>query len=78
MSSTATAFSNFQVILDAALSDYAKKTGVDPTACPFAQAIESCDSTNTIFDLLQDKAKQLQAYRDGNHKLIVSEVVTSP
>ena len=70
MSSIATSPSKFQSIFDAALSDYAKQTGIDLTTCAFAQTLQNCDSADHILDLLQDKAKQFQAYRDGNRKLI--------
>jgi fungal STAND N-terminal Goodbye domain len=70
MSPTATTAANFQAIFDAALSDYAKQTGIDLPTHPFAQTLQSCDSADAIFNLLQDKANQFQAYRDGNRKLI--------
>jgi hypothetical protein len=70
MSSTATTSSNFQAIFDAALSDYAKQTGIDLATHPFAQTLQSCDSADAIFNFLRDKANQFQAYRDGNRKLI--------
>ena len=70
MSSTAISSSNFQSILDAALSDYAKQTGIDLARHPSAQTLQNCNSADAILDLLGDKAKQFQAYRDGNRKLI--------
>jgi len=70
MSSTAASSSNFQSIFDAALSDYANQTGIDLATYPSAQTLQNCDSADHILDLLQDKAKQFQAYRDGNRKLI--------
>jgi hypothetical protein len=72
MSSTASPSSNFQSILDAALSDYAKQTGIDLATHPSAQTLQSCNSADAILDLLGDKANQFQAYRDGNRKLINS------
>ena len=70
MSSTANSSSNFQSILDAALSDYAKQTGIDLATHPSAQTLQNCNSADAILELLGDKAKQFQAYRDGNRKLI--------
>jgi fungal STAND N-terminal Goodbye domain len=70
MSSTPNFSSNFQPILDAALSDYAKQTGIDLARHPSAQSLQNCNSADAILDLLQDKAKQFQAYRDGNRNLI--------
>jgi fungal STAND N-terminal Goodbye domain len=69
MPSTATS-SNFQAIFDAALSDYAKQTGIDLATHPFAQTLQSCYSADEIFNLFRDKANQFRAYRDGNRKLI--------
>ena len=70
MSSTANSSSNLQSILDTALSDYAKQTGIDLATHPSAQTLQNCNSADTILDLLEDKAKQFQAYRNGNRKLI--------
>ena len=70
MSSTEDSSSNFQSILDAALSDYAKQTGIDLTTHPSAQILQNCNSADAILELLGDKAKPFQAYRDGNRKLI--------
>jgi len=65
-----TSSSNFQSIFDAALSDYAKKTGIDLATYPFARTFENCHSASDILGLLQDRATQFCTYRDGNHKLI--------
>jgi hypothetical protein len=70
MSSSTTSSSNFRPIFDAALSDYAKQTGIDLSTHPFAQTLQDSTSPDAIIDLLGDKAKQFQAYRDGNRKLI--------
>jgi hypothetical protein len=70
MSSTTTSSSNFQSIFDAALSNYAKQTGIDLATHPSAQTIQNCNSADAILDLLQGKANQFQEYRDGNRKLI--------
>ena len=70
MSSTPNSSSNFQPIFDAALSDYAKQTGIDLATHPSAQSLQNCNSADATLDLLRDKAKQFQAYRDGNRKLI--------
>ena len=72
MSSTANSSSNFQSILDAALSDYARQTGIDLATHPSAQILQNCNSADAILEILRDKAKQFQAYRDGNRKLIDS------
>ena len=70
MSSTATSPSNFQLIFDTALADYAKQTGIDLATHPSVHTLQSCNSADAVLDVLQDKATQFQAYRDGNRKLI--------
>jgi glutamine synthetase len=70
MSSTENPSSNFQSILDTALSDYAKQTGIDLTTHPSAQILQNCNSVDAVLNLLEDKQKQFQEYRDGNRKLM--------
>jgi hypothetical protein len=64
--------STFESIFNVALSDYAKQTGIDLATHPFTRSLQNCSSTDAILHLLQDKAQQFQAYRDGNRKLINS------
>jgi len=70
MSSILNSSSTFGSILDTALSEYAKQTGIDLATHPSAQILQNCNSADAILDLLGDKAKQFQAYRDGNRNLI--------
>ena len=70
MSSTAQATSNFQSIINAALADYAKQTGIDLTRNPFAEKIELSNSPEAILDLLQEREKAFKEYREGNRRLI--------
>ena len=68
--SSSTTYSNFQFVFDAALSDYTKQTGIDLATHPSTHTLQNCSSADAVFDLLQGRAKQFQAYRDGNRKLI--------
>ena len=70
MSSTENPSSNFQSILDAALSDYAKQTGIDLTTHPSAHILQNCNSVDAFLNLPGDKERQFQEYRDGNRELI--------
>ncbi len=73
MSSTGQATSstfNVQVIIDAALADYAKTTGTDLSKTPFAAAIEQSNSPEVILQLLQEREKAFKEYRDGNRRLM--------
>ena len=71
MSSTAasTSSSNFQLIAKA-LSDYVEQTGIDLTRDPFADKLQNCDSADSIFQLLQDRANRFKTYREEHRKLI--------
>ena len=62
--------SRFQFILDNALQDYTKQTGVVLTEYDFANQLELCDSPDEVLMLIRDKAKMLKEYRDGNRRLI--------
>jgi hypothetical protein len=70
MSSTTISSSNYCYLINKALTDYVDHTGIDLKENPFAEKLQSCDSANAIFDLLQEKAKAFKEYRDGNRKLI--------
>ena len=69
MTSTTASTSNFQLILDA-LDDYAKQTGIDLTKSPFVETLQSCNSPDSVLQLLQDRAQAFKDHRDGNYKLI--------
>lgn len=62
--------SRFQFILDSALQDYTKQTGVDLTKYDFANQLELCGSPDEVLIVIRDKAKKFKEYRDGNRKLI--------
>ena len=61
--------STVQSIIDA-LANYAKVTGIDLSASPFAAAIEHSNSPEDILELLQEREKTFKEYRNGNQKLI--------
>ena len=74
MSSTGQATSstsNIQLIIDAALTDYAKITGIDLSNNPFGAAVfEQSNSPEDILQLLQGRENAFKEYRDGNRRLI--------
>jgi hypothetical protein len=51
---TTSFLSNFQSIINAALADYTKQTGIDLTKDPFAEKIELSNSPGAILELLQE------------------------
>jgi fungal STAND N-terminal Goodbye domain len=73
MSSTAQATStssNVQLIVDAALADYAEITGIDLSKSPFAAMLEQANTPEAILALLQERQKAFKTYRDRNRRLI--------
>jgi hypothetical protein len=62
--------SNLKQILDAALSDYKKTTGNELLDQPLATEVQRCDTVNDVLTILQDQAKELQQFKDGDHRLM--------
>jgi fungal STAND N-terminal Goodbye domain len=69
MSMTTASTSNFRLILDA-LDDYTKQTGIDLTKNAFTESLQNCNSSDSVLQLLRDRAQAFKDYRDGNRKLI--------
>ncbi len=61
---------SFQLILDAAIADYAKQIGVDPAKHRFADWLQTSHSPDDVLKLLEDKASEFKDYREGSRKLI--------
>jgi len=70
MSSMATSPSNFQSILDAALDDYHKQTGIDLTKHPFAEQLQNCHSSDDVVQLFLERETSFKDYREKYRKLI--------
>jgi hypothetical protein len=73
MSSTGQATSStssVQFIIEAALADYTKNTGIDLSKTPFAAALEQSNSPEAILQLLHDRENAFKEYRDGSRRLI--------
>ena len=70
MSSMATSSSNFQSILDAALDDYHKHTGIDLTKHPSAAQLQNCHSPDDVVQLLLERETSFKDYREKYCKLI--------
>ena len=49
-----------------ALVDYTNVTGIDISTSPFAAVLEQSNSPEDILQLLQERAKAFQEYRNGN------------
>lgn len=61
--------SNIQ-LFTGALVDYANITGIDLSKDPSAAMIEQANSPGAILELLQEREKAFQDYREENRRLI--------
>lgn len=61
--------SQFQVIFDGALREYAKKTGKDLTTHPLATSLEACDTPDRVLGVLRDQAHAFNQFRNGDWKV---------
>ena len=62
--------SNFNSILDAALTEYKKTTGKELLEHPLAIELKQCDSIGAISAILQGQAKEFERFRDGDQRLM--------
>jgi hypothetical protein len=66
---TVAASSRFQVIFDAALKSYQKRTKKDLIAHPLASQLQTCDSTSAILAVLQDQVREFDKSPSGDERL---------
>ena len=62
--------SDFNSILDGALSQYKKKTGEGLLEHRLAAEVNRCDSIGAISAILQSQARELQQFRDGDQRVM--------
>ena len=55
-------------MLDVALIEYKKKTGEDLQAVSLASELQSCESVDSVLDILRNQAKAFE--RSGDQKLM--------
>ena len=67
-SQTAAPSSNFESMLDAALAEYKKTTGNDLLAHWLASELQTCESVDSVIDILRDQAKAFE--RSDDQKLM--------
>lgn len=67
--SSTSSTSNIRLFTDA-FEKYAKITGKDLSNHPFATALEQSDSPEAILELLQEREKAFNEYREGGRNLI--------
>ena len=62
--------STFRTLFEAALQDYKDKTGNILTDHPIAKQIETCESVNSITNVLQEQARSFREFRENNGRLM--------
>ena len=61
---------NFQSIIDAALDDYTRQTGIDLTKHPSANKLQNCRSPDDVLQILSERESTFKDYRDQYRNLI--------
>jgi len=64
--------SSFQSLFNAALQDYAKRTGRKLDDDPLAKQFEKCDTADAIFSVLQEQARRFHEFRGKDGKIVRS------
>ena len=62
--------SDFKSILDAALSEYERKTGKPLLDHPLAIELKQCESVDSIKAILRGQAEAFQQFRDEDERLM--------
>jgi len=55
--------SRFQVLLEAALHDYEKQTGVVLAQHPLAERLQNCDSVESVTSILHEQTQAFSEFR---------------
>jgi fungal STAND N-terminal Goodbye domain len=63
---------SFRPLFNAALQDYAKKTGTKLDDHPLAKQLENCDSVDSISSVLQEQAQRFYEFRGEDGKIMTS------
>jgi hypothetical protein len=72
MSQSFTISTSFRPLFNAALQDYAKKTGTKLDDHPLAKQLENCDSVDSISFVLQQQAQRFYQFRGEDGKIMTS------
>ena len=60
--------SSFQTVFDAALIEYARKTGENIDAEPLTARLRSCTSPSEVYAVLREQAQKFDEFRNGGRK----------
>jgi hypothetical protein len=61
--------SNFETLLNAALTEYTEQTGIGLWDHPLASKIDSCGDPESILDIFQEQAQAFDKFRMGDTRL---------
>lgn len=61
---------NFQTHVDAALSNYTKRTGIDLRGHPLAMMIDRCVSLDEILAIFQEQSQAFNEFTNNDDRLI--------
>src|SRR5579863_6740296 len=64
--------SSFQSLFNAALQDYAEKTGSKLDDHPLTKQLDNCDSIDSISSVLQQQARRFHEFREEDGKIMKS------
>ena len=70
MSQSSSSSPTFQALFDAALKDYKDRTGNTLNDHPIAKQLETCESVNSIKNILQEQARSFREFRENDGKLM--------
>jgi hypothetical protein len=56
--------SHLRVLFEAALEDYEKQTGIPLAKHPLAEQLQTCDSVDSITDVLREQTQTFSEFRD--------------
>ena len=62
----------FESLLQSALEDYEKQTGINLVGHPLAVQLDGCDSVDSINDVLQEQARSFREFRGSDNKIMKS------
>ncbi len=61
--------SNFETLLNTALTEYTEQTGIALWDHPIASKIDSCENPESILDIFQEQAQAFDEFRKGDTRL---------
>ena len=63
--------SNFETLLDAALTEYTEQTGIHLLDHPLTSKIDGCDDLKSILDIFGEQTQKYDGFSNGSAKLSI-------